>query len=126
MGFKPANERLMMQPSGIEVPALTYGQSRAVLLVGSDDESYFLSVQLALDAHAIPYVAHRNQTEGVTRFSRYITVDATNFERAAMLVRGLQVTPPPGPLWQYPKLLLAGAAALLAFTAILLRRYLNG
>jgi hypothetical protein len=58
------------------------------------DESHLLAIQITLETHGIRHTASRNRTEeGLTKFPLYVTVAAADFERAATLVRELQVTP---------------------------------
>ena len=78
-------------------------------------------MQFILSAHGIPHTIHRELTEGVSTWPRYITVDAADFDRATALVSELQVTPPPPAAWNRSSFLLfAAAATLLLLGAVLL------
>src|SRR4051794_36112336 len=61
-------------------------------ILAAVDESHLLSMQLTLDAHGVSYTAYRHHTEGVTKYAHCIAVDAADFDRAAALVRALQVS----------------------------------
>jgi hypothetical protein len=67
------------------------------------DESHLLSLQLTLDAHGIPYRAHRNHTEGVTKYIRCISVAAADYDRAIALAGEVRVTPMEGWAWSSPR-----------------------
>jgi hypothetical protein len=70
------------------------------ILVASVEEAHFLSVQVALDAHGIWHSDHRDHTEGVTKFSNSIIVDAADFDRATALIGALQKTAVPIASWE--------------------------
>jgi hypothetical protein len=53
------------------------------------DESHLLAMDMALNAHGIVHVVHREHGEAATD---YIAVHEGDFDRATALVRDLQVT----------------------------------
>jgi hypothetical protein len=58
------------------------------------DESHLLAMQVTLEKHGVRHTVFRNHSaEGLHKFSQYVTVSAADYERAATLVRELQVTP---------------------------------
>jgi hypothetical protein len=63
------------------------------------DESHLLSLQLTLDAHGIPYRAHRDHVEGVIKYAYSISVAAADYDRAVMLAGEVRVTPLEGGAW---------------------------
>jgi hypothetical protein len=89
-------------------------------LLGAVDESHLLSMQLTLNAHGIPHTVHRGDTDGVSKWPRYIAVDAVDFARATALVRELQLTPSPLAPWNRSRFRLFAAAATLLMLGIVL------
>ena len=85
------------------------------------DESHLLGMQLILNAHGIPHTVHRELTENVSTWARYIVVDAADFDGATALVSELQVTPPAIAAWNQPSFRrFAAAATLLMVGTVLL------
>lgn len=90
-------------------------------LLPAVDESHLLGMQLILKANGIPHNVHRQLTENVSAWPRYVVVDAADFDRATALVSELQVTPPPVAAWDRRSFrLFAAAAALIIFGTVAL------
>lgn len=67
-----------------------------VPIVTNVDESFFRSVQLALDANRIQHVdsvSHFGDT--ITKYANCVLVDEEDFEKAREVVRSLRRTTPP-------------------------------
>jgi len=87
------------------------------VLVADVSESYFRSVQIALDAERIGHVDHENQFEnGVSMRRNSIAVDDDDYARALTLVRSLQNTE--SPRWDARSIRIA-IALIVVMTALL-------
>jgi hypothetical protein len=86
-------------------------------LIATVDESYFLSVKMALDAHGIRHSDYQNQAEGPANMANCVMVAPADFTRATAVIAGLQETSPYAGMWDNKLFRIIAILMAVAFVA---------